>query len=300
VALASIVGPPSTEGEEPRAEVYGWDWSATTHEAYHGVVDDLLAALEPALVLPGAGLQGWSQSVTAYDLEGYKLGSIYFGGSREDVHVRATSSAADATRRAVVNADKRRNARTARVDTRVDTLLSFEKLMVICEDVAGQKAQVTYVESRNCKTAGRTIYVGAPSSWVRVRVYEKWKQAPDEGWPEGTNRVEVQLRPPSRSKEQVSKWSPAETFCVSELTRRLAEALGQDIARPGSLQKSKGTPDLERTLEAMGEQYGNAYRKWMDASGGDMRTVFEYLAGRREGPQGVVSGPVTDDLRFPV
>lgn len=233
----------------------------------------LLLALRAGSALPGRGLQGWSQSVQAFDAEGYRLGSVYFGG-REDVHVVSTSAAADRARPAVVGIER---ARTSRVDTRVDTLVPFDDLRALCESAAGLKARVTYMESRQGgESVGRTLYVGSPTSAVRVRLYEKWLESPGQ-YVEGTNRVEVQLRPPSRSKGIVSTWSPAETFCASELTRRLASELGTDVAKPGSLQKSRGTPDLERTLEVMGEQYGPGVRRWLSVSGGDLGKVVEYL-----------------------
>lgn len=257
---------------------FGWDWSATTHQARDGVVGDLLGALGTRTAVPGRGLQGWSQSVKGFDGDGYLLGSVYFGGRQDDVHVISTSSAADAGRRAVVRRDQ--EARTSRVDTRVDTLVPFEGLREVCEGVAGQKAMITYVESRQRGVSlGRTLYVGAPSSAVRVRVYEKWLESPGQ-YVEGTNRVEVQLRPPSRAKGMVSAWSPAETFCASQLTRRLAYELGETVAHPGSLEKARAAPDLERTLEAMGEQYGPACERWWAVSGGDVDTVLKYLIGK--------------------
>lgn len=254
---------------------YGWDWSATTHELREGIVRDLLGALGTRVALPGRGLQGWSQSVKGYDGDGYLLGSVYFGAARDDVHVLSTSSAADASRRAVVGTDS--GARTARVDTRLDTLVSFEDLRGVCQDVAGSQARLVYMESsQGGESTGRTLYVGAPSSAVRVRLYEKWLESPGQ-YEDGTNRVEVQVRPPSRAKEAVSSWSPSETFCASKLTRRLADALGSDVAHPGSLQKSRGTPDLEQSMRAMGDQYSKTVERWLSVSGGDVGRVLDYL-----------------------
>lgn len=254
---------------------YGWDWSSTTHDARDGVVGDLLSALGTRVAVRGKGLQGWSQSVKAYDKGGYLLGSVYYGGGRDDVHVVSTSSAADAARRAVVRRDGA--ARTSRVDTRVDTLVTFDDLRGVCQAVAGMKARLTYMESsQGGESTGRTLYVGAPSSAVRVRVYEKWLESPGQ-YVEGTNRVEVQVRPPSRAKERVSSWTPAETFCASQLTRRLAHELRTEVAHPGTLQKSRGKPDLMETMVAMGEQYGPAVDRWLTYSGGDVGAIYDCL-----------------------
>jgi hypothetical protein len=230
------------------------------------------------VVTRGKGLQGWSQSAIAHDPGGYKVGAVYFGGGREDVHLVATSHQADDARRAVAHIG---SPRTARVDTRVDTLLPFEVLRTACEAAAGAKARVTYLESRQAgESLGRTVYVGAPTSAVRVRLYEKWLESPGL-YAVGTNRVEVQLRPPTRAKAAVSSWTPAETFCASQLTRRLAVELGEEVAHPGSLQAGRGTPDLQRTIEAMGEQYGKAVRQWLQVSGGDVGAVHDYLLTER-------------------
>lgn len=271
--LSSTVPSEPSVGASADPGVYGWDWSATTHELRPEVVGHLVAALGGRVTLPGRGLQGWGQSVQVFDRAGFRLGHVYFGG-RDDVHVVSTSAAADVARSRVIG---REQCKTARVDTRVDTLVPWDELRGVCQDVAGQKARLTYMESSQAgESLGRTLYVGSPTSAVRVRVYEKWLESPGQ-YVEGTNRVEVQLRPPSRVKEAVSGWSRAQTFCASELTRRLAAQLGTDLAMPGSLQKDRGTPELEATLEAMGAQYGKAVERWLEVSGGDLGRVHDYL-----------------------
>lgn len=246
--------------------MYGWDWSATTHEAHHGVVDDLLHTLGAVFCVPGKGLQGWSQSVEAFDEQGFALGRIYFGGGREDVHVVSSSTPADQVRDLVCLDAKR--VRTARVDTRVDSLVPFEELAGILEYAAsGYGSMITRMESSvRGESTGRTVYLGAPSSAVRVRLYEKWLESPGE-YVEGTNRVEVQLRPPSKAKERVSGWNRAQTFCASKVTQELADRLGADLVPAASLHVRRGTPDLERTIEAMAEQYGKAARRYCEVFG---------------------------------
>lgn len=268
----------SDSGAQP--DGYAWDWSSTSHQGSDGIVDDLLAALGAETVTAGKGKQGWAQCVQAFDAGGYKAGAVYFGGSRDDVFVESTSMAAHDARAAVVGIG---DAKTSRVDTKVDTLVPFDELKAMCLGLGGRGTKIALWESltlagegEDPEAGGRTIYVGAPSSAVRIRIYEKWLESPGL-YVEGCNRVEVQLRPPSRGKALVSSWGPAETFCASKLTRRLAVALEQDVATPASLQKSKGTPDLERTMEAMGEQYGKAFRQYLNRSGGDYSVVLRYL-----------------------
>lgn len=254
---------------------YGWDWSSTTHDGREGIVGDLLQALGAKVILPAKGLQGWSQSVKGFDSEGHALGAVYFGGGRDDVHVVSTSTAADRGRAAVVKMDR---ARTSRVDTRVDTLVPYEDLVQILRGAASTYgSRITRIESEEQgKSLGRTVYLGAPSSAVRVRVYEKWLESPGQ-YVEGTNRVEVQLRPASKVKERVSSWSPAQTFCASRVTQDLALSLGDDLAPKSSLYVKRPTPTLEETMESMGRQYGKAFRTFMDFSGGDIGKVLQHL-----------------------
>lgn len=284
------------DAPDARADSFAWDWSATTHsvawaevdaateepaiafavrdEILTGVMGALCERPEVSLLLPGKGLQGWEESVEVYDARGDKMATVYHGGKRMDVHVVATADHSNFVRPLVSGLY---GAKTARVDTRVDTLLTFEELQEVCLEVAGPRTKVTYMESRRGDEAlGRTLYVGAPTSDVRVRFYEKWLESPGQ-YEEGTNRVEVQLRPPSRGKAEVSGWVPGETFCATKLTRRLAGALSESVHKPGSLQKAKGTPDLERTLRSMGTQYGKAVDRWLVNSGGDVGVVLDHL-----------------------
>lgn len=265
----------SSETVAAGSDFYGWDWSATTHELTDGGVATVLDKLGARNVVPGKGLQGWSQSVEAFDGDGYKLGQVYFGGGRDDIHVLSTSSAADVARRRVIDYA---NAKTARVDTRVDTLAEWDHLegeLSAAADTYG--ARIITMESRERGVSmGRTIYLGAPSSRIRVRIYEKWLESPGQ-FVEGTNRVEVQLRPHSKAKGTVSSWTPAETFCASRTTRDLAHRLGDAFAPTVSLRLDRATPELEQTLAFMGKQYGNAVARFLEKSGGDIGRVLSYL-----------------------
>jgi hypothetical protein len=239
------------------------------------VVKDLTAALGGVIHVPGKGLQGWPVSVQAYDAGGHLLGRVYYGGDREDVHVVSTSDSAELARPLVV---KLHGARTARVDTRVDTLLPFPRIHELMSEAAARYgSRITTMQSfERGESLGRTTYLGSPSSMVRVRVYEKWLESPGE-YVEGTNRVEVQLRPQSRMKLKASELTRAESFCATRTTRDLAELLGSEVADAGSLRVKRGRPELEAMLAAMGKQYSKGVERWLRASGGDLERVIEHL-----------------------
>ncbi len=272
--------------EKPRSNdlgSYAWDWTQTTHDARGSgtvvpvIVEGLVGALGGSVAVPGKGLQGWSESVQVFDGEGFRLGQVYFGGGRVDVHVQSTSAAAHEARGKVSGLF---GARTSRVDTRLDTLVPYDDLEHLLRTAGGQKATLRSIHSEKAgQSTGRTLYLGAAASTVQVRLYEKHLESPGQ-YVEGTNRVEVQLRPPSRAKGDVSTWSPAETFCATELTRRVAKGLGPDVAHPPTMEKHRGVPDLERTLEYMARQYGPGVDRWLRATGGEVGTVLDYLLHR--------------------
>lgn len=241
-------------------------------------MNDLVTAAGGFYALPDVGLRGWSNSLTTFDADGYKVAQVYFGELRDDVHVRTSSSPATSVRPRITPLH---SARTSRVDTRVDTLVPYEDLEAMLRSAAGQKATLRRIWSEKAgESTGRTLYVGSVKSAVQVRLYEKHLESPGQ-YVEGTNRVEVQLRPPSRAKADVSAWSPADTFCASELTRRVARLLGTDVTHPATLQKNRGEPDLEKTLAHMRTQYGPAVKTWLRITGGEVGTVLDYLSGDR-------------------
>ena len=91
-AVSDAAGRPPTSntgvvnGNSCSDEIYGWDWSSTTHDGHDLVVNDLVDALGAVTVVPGTGLQGWSTSVKAFDRDGYALGSclLYTSPSPRD------------------------------------------------------------------------------------------------------------------------------------------------------------------------------------------------------------------------
>lgn len=264
-----VCDPPS-EGVKDMVHA-AWDWTATTHPAED--LELVLLSVAADRGVPGKGLHGWPIGLDLFDKRGDRVAKIFTGGGTETIHVLATSGVADSVRESVT----KRPCKTARVDTCVDSLVKYEDLVSSVLEVAGPQTKITVFESfKGSEQLGRTVYVGAPTSAVRLRIYEKHLESPGLFEP-GTNRIEVQLRPPSRSKEAVSTWDRWATFGASKLSRRVGEVLGQKIEPAGSLEKKRGTPTLEESLEAMGKQYGPSVERFLALSGGDLDTVLGHL-----------------------
>lgn len=104
---------------------------------------------------------------------------------------------------------------------------------------------------------GRTQYLGADTSPVRARLYEKGKQ------PEFLHlgrfdfcRLEIQVRPKKEAKTEYSKLSAMEVWGASKWTRQLAaEVLQQHLTAhpPGTIRKETAR---DRALRWMAGQYG--------------------------------------------
>lgn len=123
------------------------------------------------------------------------------------------------------------------------------------------------------RARGCTLYMGASSSSVRVRLYDKGAELHARGLegPKTLRRVEVQVRADSKA-EKVS-WSrmlPQTFWTVSSAVRAVAHHL--QIPSEGSLVRLPSPPsDLERLKTLASVQYGDAITALVrDLASGDM------------------------------
>lgn len=73
------------------------------------------------------------------------------------------------------------------------------------------------------KNTGRTLYLGSPSSDVRVRLYEKGLKEIGEGRSESPNwvRLEIQVRPKKERKQRAAALEPEGFWGMAQWSRRL-------------------------------------------------------------------------------
>lgn len=115
---------------------------------------------------------------------------------------------------------------------------------------------------------GRTQYLGAPTSPVRVRLYEKGKQpeyrhACRENWV----RIEAQVRPQKESRRAFASLDASEVWGASKFTRELAVrafALDAGVFPAGGVKREN---DLERRLHWLIEQYAPTLMELRQAVG---------------------------------
>jgi hypothetical protein len=136
------------------------------------------------------------------------------------------------------------------------------------------------------KIDGRTLYIGAPSSAVRVRVYEKGIQLRGEaidGAPHISTdlvRFEVQVRPEGAARQHAATCAPGAAYGYADWTRELARRVFElDVERVRI--KQRRDSDNERALEFMALQYGAHMQKRADELGGWGNLGYE-LYGRHQ------------------
>jgi hypothetical protein len=112
---------------------------------------------------------------------------------------------------------------------------------------------------------GRTLYLGAPSSYVRARVYEKGKQlGADPHWV----RLEIQVRPAGQGKYALSTAEPAQLMECAQWTRDLARAIGLPELEAVRVRDPWTPTDDERSLSWCLQQYGALFERRAQQLGG--------------------------------
>lgn len=233
-----------------------FDWySATVHAEAEEVLATLVGPLGDLRdVQPGRGMHGYIRGAEVVRGD-RKFASVWWGGNGDGVHVQATGEEAAET------SQRLRDAYPEHAVTRVDVCEDYtapgawdvlSKLALDTADEFGIRVNMAG-DWHRCRD-GRTVYVGAPSSVARLRVYEKGIQLEqDPDWV----RVELVTRPKGMdARARCATAAPAEFFGSSRWSVRLAERLGAgEIARMrcGTVYRDS---DFERTMTAMLRQYG--------------------------------------------
>lgn len=207
----------------------------------------------------GKGFHTFAERAAVTDATGSEVGSVSWGGRQGDrimVEVKG--------HRTPMVVERIREAgehRCTRVDSCVDVERpgAFEELL---EPVMRVKREFKlWGEPRGDWEAfpelGRTQYLGAPTSAIRARLYEKGKQ-PEYRYLDRPNlaRLEIQVRPAKEAKTVYAGLSALEVWGASKWTRQLAaDVLEQmlDAHPPGTVRKET---TRDAALRWVCRQYG--------------------------------------------
>lgn len=269
-------------------------YSATTTVADELDLDDLLRTALPGSstwgIRQGRGFHTFKERVSYTSDDGGEFAAVQWGGRQEgramlEVKGEATPKVVEALR-------ARFPHRCTRVDSCADfdAPKAFERLYHACRKVKrahrliGGKAG----DWDDHPEKGRTLYLGAATSSVRMRLYEKGKQAeyahlvrPD--WA----RMEIQVRPSKQFKETFSRLSPDEVWGAASWSRDVSALLLQHHVDPHPAGTTWRRSDRDRAIEWMCRQYGPHLTSMaLDLGGWDvvgltLMEIIKELASRR-------------------
>lgn len=207
----------------------------------------------------GRGHHSFGERLAVKDSTGSEIGSVQWGGAHGErmmfeVKGQYSPGAVEALRCLC-------HHRVTRVDACADfdAPSAFESLLGPCIEVK-QKHNLKGEKRGDWEDfpeLGRTQYIGAPTSPVRVRLYEKGKQ-PEYRHMDRPNwtRIEVQARPAKDAKSAFSHVSPADVWGASTWSRELAGMVLQEHIDPHPAGTTYRLSERDKALAWMCKQYG--------------------------------------------
>lgn len=207
----------------------------------------------------GRGFHTFGHRVSVKDDSGEEVGYVAYGGRQGDrimVEVKGIRTP-EVVERLRASAEHR--------CTRVDSCVDFERPGVF-EELLGPVMEVKHAFKLygprdgdwEMPELGRTQYLGAPSSAIRARLYEKGKQPQLRHLcRDNLVRLEVQVRPQKDAKTAFSSLSALDVWGASKWTRELAARVLEqhlDSHPPGTIRKDS---KRDEALRWMVKQYGS-------------------------------------------
>lgn len=267
-----------------------FDWyQATIPEHPLSVVDAVLNRLAPGgQVEEGRGRHNYHQAFTVRDRQGDRVALVLAGGNN-GAHPNAAASGAAAAGFAGLVREAWPMHQVSRFDVAEDFCEpgAFEAAEAVCREVARERGISGRAIVPDDPSEGRTYYMGAKTSDVRVRLYDKTAEtrarlAPERHAeiPDNWARLEVQVRPRKEGRLVAAHVSPEQAWGFSGWTHELAQrAFALQVERI-TMQAGRET-DHERAYRFMLRQYGNVLRQmFADLGGWDCvgRTIGDDLA----------------------
>lgn len=241
-----------------------WDWYSATLPAGPGEVLGVLA--EHGDARPRRGLHSYTEGME-FMRGGEAVCSAFWGGVNGDqaVHVQVSGGGTGRVVRDLRSTWPEH--RVARADACADWChatawrqLSRAALAVRKEFGLASRLNGDWI----ARQEGRTIYLGAPSSYVRACLYEKGKQLgahPD--W----SRLEMRVRPAGEGKSNLASVEPGQLFSVTPWARALSDRVGVPELEAFRIRDPKQPSDDTRALDFMLRQYGGVLRRTQERLG---------------------------------
>lgn len=283
------------DGQHHSTAVFDWyqGTAFVDHITLRGVLSEAAvgAEWEDLERVPHGYGQGWRLN----DADG-RICDVWAGGTHEHPHFVASGPTAQIVCD-LVRSELASRHTVSRADPCIDfdTPGAYDVLQAEALQVArDQKVKVGTAGDHLLTMEGRTLYLGAPTSHVRLRLYDKaaelrgkFANMPDvlATIPDELARLEGQIRPKSpASKILAATASPVEMFGSAAWMRVLmGRVAGLDL-EPFQAGPVWRKSDDDRAYAAMLSQYGNLLQR-MRFSLGDAecvgRQIFDDLAALR-------------------
>jgi len=285
-----------------------FDWyAATINVAVDTLRDVLCRDLAGTAAAEEGKRHGYHNREVIRDAAGVTVATILHGGNGDIPHAFASSDHAPAFAE-VIRQHWGARHRVSRMDSAIDFdggPGTWERLYKLTGKLADGKRVKGDERSRVRKIStsqvgnwrhapySRTFYVGAKTSAVLLRLYEKGAKVRMDAERHGQERpdvsdhwvrAEIQVRPDGASKTTAATATPLQAFGYSEWSRELLRRLdGSEVPRVNV--KERRDSDHERAMQAMVHQYRNhllidvANLGGWAALGEDLRRRLETGAG---------------------
>lgn len=247
-----------------------WDWYECTvrglgQSGHDLVLAGLSAGLDLSSVAPSRAMHGYLHGAEVRRGDSV-LATVWWGGN-PGVHVKASGSHSPEVAQ-VVRARWPVHAVT-RVDACVDWDQAglFDRLAPALLAYAAQCDITINQQGDWHRGQGRTLYLGAVSSPVRLVLYEKGFEV---GGGASLNwvRIEVRVRPKGDARERVALWEPWEAFGAAGWLVGALERIGWGQLTAQSVGTVWRPSDAHRARLAMVRQYGATLSSWVAEAGG--------------------------------
>jgi hypothetical protein len=251
-----------------------FDWyAATVPVAPTVLMNALSGGLEVVTAKSGIGRHGYAERVELFT-QGGDLAATMLSGGNGHPHAYASGLRTDAF--VALLRGLWPGHRVTRMDSCEDyeTPGCFDKLTAAALELADRlRLKVSMVGDWHRGIDGRTLYVGSPTSPVRLRIYEKGIQV-RQGLPEGARecipvdwvRVELQVRPQRESKALAALASPEAAWGYAAWSQELVGVLaGLEVPRVSTMQWHPS--DYERAYRFMVKQFGATIRQGVELHG---------------------------------
>lgn len=250
------------------------DWYQATIDDYPRVVTDAIADELPGVscLSHGRGRQNYHHSTTVIAASGDTLATVLHGGPNGAPNAFASGEQADAFA-AIIRRHWPDAHRVSRLDSAEDVHGDFNAAVALCRSIGGSSRVKGQMIAPDDPADGATYYLGAPTSAVRFRLYEKGKQLRMSAADPSTIRpdwlrFETQFRPIRDAKHTAAGLTAAQVWGVSPWTIKIAQE-GFAAAPDRVIVQPRLLTTFDRRDRALRRQFGAHIEDHMRRCGRD-------------------------------